>query len=172
VIGEPAFASNEIGLPFPHIEWKIVPVDGEADFGRLAVRGPSVMRGYVDATRGYWGLDDEGFFATNDLVAHTPEGLRLLGRYHRCFKTGGKFVNPAIVESLLMRQDDVRNAVCSPKPHDILGQVSLVKVVFEKSAEIDVCYVRSAHGNWSPTWCQRRLLPCGTCLGVVAAKRC
>jgi acyl-coenzyme A synthetase/AMP-(fatty) acid ligase len=49
VIGEPACASNEIAAPFPHIEWKIVPIDkdGGSDVVRLAIRGPTVMLGYV-----------------------------------------------------------------------------------------------------------------------------
>ena len=96
------------------------------------------MLGYVDASRGYWGLDDEGFFLTNDLVTPAPRGLRFLGRYDRCFKTGGKFVNPAVVETLLVSQDDVRNAVCSPKPHDILGLIPTARVVFEHGKRNDV----------------------------------
>ena len=136
----PSSSSNEIGVPFPHVEWKIVPIDkdGDVEPGRLAVRGPSVMLGYIDPSRGYWGLEEDGFFVTNDLVALAPGGLRFFGRYDRCFKTGGKFVNPALAESLLMSQDDVHNAVCSARPHDILGQVPFVKVMFEKGAEIDV----------------------------------
>jgi len=145
LISEPASASNEIGAPFPHIEWKIVPIDkvSRSDMGRLAIKGPSVMLGYVDAPRGYRGLDDEGFFLTNDLVTFAPDGLRYLGRYDRCFKTGGKFVNPAVVESLLMSQGDVYNAVCSAKPHDILGQVPSVKVVFEREAQTNVERLRA-----------------------------
>lgn len=142
-ISEPALASNEIGTPFPHLEWKIVPVDASADFGRIAFRGPSVMLGYVDLSRGYRGIDDEGFFVTNDLVALSPEGLRFLGRHDRCFKSGGKFVNPAAIESFLVSQDQVFNAVCGAKAHHLLGQVPVVKVVFEKDAEANVERLRA-----------------------------
>jgi len=75
-ISEPALASNEIGTPFPHLEWKIVPVDASADFGRIAFRGPSVMLGYIDPSCGYRGLDDEGFFVTND---HPHDACRTAG---------------------------------------------------------------------------------------------
>ncbi len=135
--------SSEIGRPFPHIEWKIVPLDGKPDYGRLAVRGPSVMLGYIHPLRGYCGLDEDGFFPSNDLVALGTQGLRFLGRYDRCFKTGGKYVNPATVESLLASQREVKCALCTAKPHDILGQVPVVQLVFEKDAEADVERLRA-----------------------------
>jgi acyl-coenzyme A synthetase/AMP-(fatty) acid ligase len=141
VISEPALASNEIGTPFPHSQWKIVPVDayGAAAAGLLAVKGPSIMLGYLNAAGGYWGLDEDGFFVSSDLVAPAPDGgLRLLGRYDRCFKSGGRLVNPTVVETFLVSQGDVRNAVCSPKPHDILGLIPTVRVVFEHGKRNDV----------------------------------
>ena len=140
-IAEPALASNEIGTPFPHCQWKIVPIEGSgaAAAGLLAIKGPLVMLGYVTAAGGYWGLDEEEFFVSSDLVAPAPGGgLRLLGRYDRCFKTGGKLVNPTVVETLLVSQDDVRNAVCGPKPHDILGLIPTARVVFEHGKRNDV----------------------------------
>ncbi len=139
----PASHSDAIGEPFPHVEWKIVPLRGRPDCGRLAIRGPSVMLGYVDSSRGYWGIDEDGFFLTNDLVARARDGLRLLGRYDRCFKSGGKFVNPAVVESFFMSQRDIKNALCRAEPHDILGQVPIVQVVFEMDAGADVEQLRA-----------------------------
>lgn len=52
-------------------------------------------------------------------------------------------MNPAVVESLLVSQADVYGAVCSPKPHDILGEVPIVKVVFEKGAQTNVERLRA-----------------------------
>ena len=60
-----------------------------------------------------------------------------------CFKTGGKFVNPAVIESFLVSQDQVSNAVCGAKAHHLLGQVPVVKVVFEKNAEANVERLRA-----------------------------
>lgn len=135
--------SDTIGVPFPYIEWKIVPLDSERDGGRLAIRGPTVMPGYVHPSRGYWGLEEDGFFVTNDLVAQGPDGLRYLGRYDRCFKSGGKLVNPAVIESLLKSQDQVKNALCVPRPHNLLGQVPITQVVLEKGAEVSVERLRA-----------------------------
>jgi fatty acid CoA ligase FadD36 len=135
--------SSEIGPTLSHIEWKIVPLDGKSDYGRLAVRGPSVMLGYIRPLHGYGGLDEDGFFTSNDLVELGTQGLRFLGRYDRCFKSGGKYVNPATVESLLLSQREVKCALCTAKPHDILGQVPVVHLVFEKDAEADVERLRA-----------------------------
>ena len=141
MITDPALASNEIGTPFSHIQWKIMPLDGDGagDGGLFAVKGPSVMLGYVKAHGGYCGLDEDGYFRSADIVVPTPRGgLRHLGRYDRCFKTGGKLVNPSVVERFLMDQPGVAKAVCSPKAHEILGYVPTVKVVLENGAGNDV----------------------------------
>ena len=137
MITDPVLASNEIGTPFSHIQWKIMPLDGDGagDGGLFAVKGPSVMLGYVKARGGYCGLDEDGYFRSADIVVPTPRGgLRHLGRYDRCFKTGGKLVNPSVVERFLMDQPGVAKAVCSPKAHEILGYVPTVKVVLENGA--------------------------------------
>ena len=141
MITDPVLASNEIGTPFSHIQWKIMPLDGDGagDGGLFAVKGPSVMLGYVKARGGYCGLDEDGYFRSADIVVPTPRGgLRHLGRYDRCFKTGGKLVNPSVVERFLMDQPGVARAVCSPKTHSILGSVPTVKVVLEAGMGNDV----------------------------------
>jgi fatty acid CoA ligase FadD36 len=141
MITDPALASDEIGTPFSHIQWKIMPLhrDGAGHGGLFAVKGPSVMLGYVKAHGGYCGLDEDGYFRSADIVVPTPGGgLRHLGRYDRCFKTGGKLVNPSVVERFLMDQPGVAKAVCIRKAHEILGYVPTVKVVLENGAGNDV----------------------------------
>ena len=61
---DPASVSNEIGTPFAHIQYKIVPVDdGVASEGALlSLKGPSIMLGYVKPGGGYWGVDTERLF--------------------------------------------------------------------------------------------------------------
>jgi acyl-coenzyme A synthetase/AMP-(fatty) acid ligase len=134
---DPASVSNEIGTPFAHIQYKIVPVDQgvASEGGLLSLKGPSIMLGYVKPGVGYWGVDKEGYFRSNDLVTTTPDGgLRHLGRFDRCFKTGGKLINPAAIENLLMNTQSVSRVVCHAKEHKILGFVPSVKVVLGKRA--------------------------------------
>lgn len=140
-INDPALASNEIGVPFSHIEWKILPGDpeGGSGSGLFAVRGPSVMLGYVKEDGAYFGLDEEGYFRSADIMAPSPGGgLRYLGRLDRCFKSGGKPVNPALIETLLMNQPGVAKALCGSEAHTILGEVPVVTVVLEEGSPMSV----------------------------------
>lgn len=78
-----------IGLPAPAVELKLVPVD---DRYALALRGPNVMRSYLDEPeRTAEAFDADGFYRTGDLVrfqdADRPElGLVFAGRQTEEFK--------------------------------------------------------------------------------------
>lgn len=86
-----------VGLPIPGVEV------GLAADGEIVVRGPNVMRGYVDqpeATAEV--LDADGWFKTGDLGELTPAGLKILSRKDRMFKlSNGEKVFPALLEDTL-----------------------------------------------------------------------
>lgn len=132
-----------IGRPFPHVEWRLDPVDGGADGeGRLRLRGPSLFLGYVGPDGQYEGLDAAGFLVTNDLLAVRSDGrLAFRGRIDRVFKSGGRLVNPQAVETLLMRHPGVNDAHCFPEEHPLLGLVPVAEVIFAQAADVDVTSV-------------------------------
>ncbi len=68
---------------------------------RLYVRGPNVMRGYLDPTKPF-GIDllPQGWHDTGDVVDVDDEGyIRILGRVKRFAKVGGEMVSLNAVES-------------------------------------------------------------------------
>ncbi len=90
-----------VGRLLPAIEARLEPVDGLAGAGRLLVKGPNVMRGYLSP-------DDpgvlkpliEGWHDTGDIVAIDSEGyLSIRGRVKRFAKIGGEMVSLAVVEN-------------------------------------------------------------------------
>jgi feruloyl-CoA synthase len=92
----PSRGGGEIGLPFPGLLLKLVPVEGGYD---VRVRGPNVMPGYLgrpDLTAA--AFDEEGFYKVGDWVqfvdATKPaRGLRFIGRLSENFKlTNGSWV--------------------------------------------------------------------------------
>ena len=85
-----------------------------AEDGEILARGPNITSGYLnrdDATRD--AFDDEGWFHTGDLGALDAEGfLTITGRKKELIKTsGGKYVAPTKVESLIKSHTIVQEAV-------------------------------------------------------------
>ena len=124
-----------VGRPYPHLRWRIDPTDAVGlppGAGRLALAGPSMFLGYLQANERFVGIDDEGFFRSSDLVSVDGEGrLHFHGRVDRLFKSGGKLVNPTEIEAVLGRHPLVRQVVCRGEPHDLLGWIVVAEVVPE-----------------------------------------
>jgi acyl-[acyl-carrier-protein]-phospholipid O-acyltransferase/long-chain-fatty-acid--[acyl-carrier-protein] ligase len=90
---------GSVGRLLPGIEARIVPVPGIAQGGRLCVRGPNIMRGYLRA--GAPVPLEDGWYDTGDIVALSPERfVTILGRAKRFAKIGGEMVSLAAAESL------------------------------------------------------------------------
>lgn len=96
----PRFGSA--GRFVPGIEWRTEPVDGVAEGGRLLVRGPNVMRGYLnpEANAKFKALD--GWYDTGDIARVDEDGyLFILGRLKRFAKISGEMVSLTAVEEAL-----------------------------------------------------------------------
>ncbi len=91
-----------VGRLMPGVEYKLEPVPGVDEGGRLLVRGPNVMMGYLKADRpGELQPPPEGWYDTGDIVTIDTEGfLTIKGRAKRFAKVGGEMVSLAAVEQL------------------------------------------------------------------------
>ena len=66
-----------VGQFLPGVEWHVEPVPGIADGGRLLVRGPNVMLGYMRASEpGVLEPPTDGWYNTGDVVTVDAEGIR------------------------------------------------------------------------------------------------
>jgi acyl-[acyl-carrier-protein]-phospholipid O-acyltransferase/long-chain-fatty-acid--[acyl-carrier-protein] ligase len=93
--------SGTVGKFMAGIEHRLEPVEGIANAGRLFVRGPNVMQGYMLADRpGEIRPLPEGWHDTGDVVSIDDEGfISIRGRVKRFAKVGGETVSLAVVES-------------------------------------------------------------------------
>jgi len=90
---------GSVGKVLPGIETRLEPIEGIAEGGRLFVRGPNVMAGYLDAS----GMEapTDGWHDTGDVAVLEADGyLRLLGRAKRFAKIGGEMISLQAVEDL------------------------------------------------------------------------
>jgi acyl-[acyl-carrier-protein]-phospholipid O-acyltransferase/long-chain-fatty-acid--[acyl-carrier-protein] ligase len=95
------FKPGTVGRLLPGISWRLQPVPGIEEGGRLVVAGANVMVGYLSRqTRGAIEPPLDGWYDTGDIVAFDDEGyLRILGRAKRFAKIGGEMVSLAAVEA-------------------------------------------------------------------------
>ncbi len=96
----PKFGSA--GRLLPAMEWKLEPVEGVPEGGRLFVRGPNIMRGYLNPEVNAKFLAHGGWYDTGDIVKIDDERfLHILGRLKRFAKISGEMVSLTAVEDAL-----------------------------------------------------------------------
>ena len=90
------------GKLIPGMEARLEPVEGVPEGGRLFLRGPNVMKGYLnaDANAKFRALD--GWYDTGDIVTIDAENfIRIQGRLKRFAKISGEMVSLGAVEDAL-----------------------------------------------------------------------
>jgi acyl-CoA synthetase (AMP-forming)/AMP-acid ligase II len=128
--------AGSVGFPIPNTECKIVDlVEGKEvgtnEVGELWIRGPQVMRGYLnndEATKTT--LDDEGWLHTGDMAKVDADGyFFIVDRLKELIKYKGYQVPPAEVEALLVSHPRIADAAVIPVPDEEAGEVPKAYVV-------------------------------------------
>jgi len=102
-----------VGRLLPGMEARLDPVEGVEEGGRLFVRGPNVMLGYLLADNpGKLQPPPKGWFDTGDIVVIDAQGfIAIKGRAKRFAKIGGEMISLAAVE--MLAADEWPDAVCA-----------------------------------------------------------
>jgi acyl-[acyl-carrier-protein]-phospholipid O-acyltransferase/long-chain-fatty-acid--[acyl-carrier-protein] ligase len=95
------FKAGSVGRLLPDIEARIDAVPGIEEGGRLSIRGPNIMAGYMKADApGLLQPPEGGWHDTGDIVTIDGEGfVTIRGRAKRFAKIGGEMVSLPAVES-------------------------------------------------------------------------
>jgi len=97
---------GSVGRLLPGIEWYLDSVSGISEGGRLCVRGPNVMLGYLRDGQITPSSTERGnrWYDTGDIVRIDEDGfIWILGRAKRFAKIGGEMVSLAAIEELVQR---------------------------------------------------------------------
>jgi acyl-coenzyme A synthetase/AMP-(fatty) acid ligase len=150
--GYPPGASPEImdgtcGEPLPGNTLKIVdPMTGavipRGERGEIAVKGPTLMLGYVGMPSDEV-LDAEGFFRTGDGGYIDERGLLVWeGRLNDIIKTGGANVSPVEVDRVIADYPGVKVSQTVGVPHDTLGEMVVTCVVPQEDTALEEHAIR------------------------------
>lgn len=112
--------NGTVGRFLPKIAYKIQPVPGILEGGRLFVSGPNIMLGYLFAEQpGKINAPDGGWHDTGDIVSIDERGyITIKGRAKRFAKIGGEMISLTAVEDYITKcwPDVLHAAVSIPDP--------------------------------------------------------
>jgi len=110
--------------------------------GEIAVKGPTLMLGYIDIPIDET-LDDEGFFRTGD-GGYMDERGRLFweGRLTDIIKTGGANVSPLEIDAVLTTIAGLKIGRTIGVPHDTLGEIVVACVVPHEGVVLEEGVIR------------------------------
>jgi amino acid adenylation domain-containing protein len=117
---------------------------GPGQQGEIALRGPTITRGYENDLAATATSFRNGWFRTGDLGHLDSDGfVFIVGRLKEVIKRGGMQVAPAEVEDALLCHPDVIEAVAFSVPHERLGEDVAAAIVARADAEISPHQIRS-----------------------------
>lgn len=133
---------GSVGVPAPNTECKIVDLEtgealGSGARGEVCVRGPQIMKGYLnkpEATAST--IDEDGWLHTGDIGYADEDGhFFIVDRAKELIKYKGLQVAPAELEAVLVTHPCVADAAVIPCPDEEAGEVPKAIVVLRHASE-------------------------------------
>jgi acyl-CoA synthetase (AMP-forming)/AMP-acid ligase II len=127
---------GSIGPLVPNTECRIVDVVSgedarEGEPGELLIRGPQVMKGYLNKPQATANaIDPDGWLHTGDIARIETDGsLRIVDRIKELIKYKGYQIAPAELEALLLTHPAITDAAVIGLPDEEAGEVPKAFVV-------------------------------------------
>jgi len=131
------------GVLIPNTEMKIVDINdrsvlGEGREGEVAIRGPQVMKGYLNNPQATADMiDSEGWLYTGDIGNVDNLGhLRIVDRLKELIKYKGHQVAPAELEDVLVSHPGIADAAVIGIPDEAAGEVPRAFVKLRAGCEV------------------------------------
>jgi acyl-[acyl-carrier-protein]-phospholipid O-acyltransferase / long-chain-fatty-acid--[acyl-carrier-protein] ligase len=137
-----------VGRLFPGMQARLEKVEGVDEGGRLFVKGPNVMLGYLRADKpGVLEPPPEGWYDTGDIVAIDEQGyIAIKGRAKRFAKIGGEMISLAAVEMLAAELWPNYNSAIVAVPDARKGERLILVTDKQSATRADFqAYARSKH---------------------------
>ncbi|HST50597.1 MAG TPA: 4-coumarate--CoA ligase family protein [Pyrinomonadaceae bacterium] len=143
---------GSVGVCVPNTECKVVSVEtgeelGAGERGEICIRGPQVMKGYLNSPEATARtIDAEGWLHTGDVgYADEEECFYVVDRAKELIKYKGFQVPPAELEAVLLTHPAIADAAVIPSPDDEAGEVPKAFVVLKENQKLTtedvICFV-------------------------------
>ncbi len=129
------------GRPTPGVDLVVVTPDGRragpGEEGELRLKGPQVIRGYVDPSLDGDAFDDEGYFRTGDLGTVDGEGyVTITGRLKDVIIRNGENISAKEVEDLLYAHPAVADVAVIGLPDPKTGERACAVVALTEGSSL------------------------------------
>nr|WP_319949304.1 AMP-binding protein [uncultured Shimia sp.] len=114
-----------------------VPMDGKTQ-GEIAIRGNSVMKGYLKNPEATKEAFEGGYFHSGDIAVQHPDTyIQIADRAKDIIISGGENISSVEVEGVLMGHPAVSLAAVVAKPDDKWGEVPCAFIELKDGATVD-----------------------------------
>ena len=128
---------GSIGMPVPSTDIKLVDEEGNevpmGEAGEMLVKGPQVMKGYLNRPEATAEMMVDGWLATGDIATCDDDGyFYIVDRKKDMILVSGFNVFPNEIEEVAAMHEDVIEAAAVGVPHEVSGEIVKLVVVSKK----------------------------------------
>jgi 4-coumarate--CoA ligase len=138
--------SGSVGRPVPNTCLKVVNIDdptgtplGPNCTGELLVKGPQVMKGYLNRPEETKNAFLDGWLRTGDMVYYSDDRVFFVtDRLKELIKVKGFQVAPAELEEIIRDFPNVADAAVIGVPHPVNGEAPRAYIVPKKDTKVNI----------------------------------
>lgn len=132
------FGTTEVGIAQTKTSentFKLEGMEYKIKNNELWIKSKTQTLGYINADNSVF--DEDGFFATGDLVQVThknnQEYLKIIGRSKEIINIGGEKVSPQEIENIILEIKGIQDCIAYGEPNPITGQSITLEVVIDEN---------------------------------------
>ena len=139
---------GSIGLPIPEFEATIVNAEGspvaQGEPGELLIKGPGVMKGYLNRPEETEETLKDGWLHTGDIARMDKDGyVYIVDRKKDLIIRGGYNVYPREIEEVIYQMPEIQETAVIGFPHADLGEEVMAIVVLNEGVDMQEDEIRN-----------------------------